>query len=93
MATVYAVDTEKTVTPVMVRDAIIRCFLVHGEILEGMEEYADQVKNGVRGDKELDVEIHIKKLFEGVGGDFENPTKERIIKVCDRLAEFSEGPG
>lgn len=34
------------------------------------------------------VEI-VKKAFKESGGDFENPTKESILKAMDNLAEFS----
>ena len=37
---IYGVDLSKKITPVMVRDAIIECFVkAHSKILEMMKEY------------------------------------------------------
>ena len=92
MTRIYGVDPDKKVTPVMVRDAIIRCFvLAHRDVLEKMKEYGDVgSKQEFEKTKKLDVEILIKKMFSEVGGDFDNPTRESIVKVCDKLAEFSK---
>jgi hypothetical protein len=92
MPEIYGVDTEKMVTPTAVRDAIIRCFVVaHKEILDDMKDFGDfRSEKEFMEMKELNVELMIKKLFDDVGGDFDKPTKESLIKVCDKLAEFSK---
>ena len=32
----------------------------------------------------------VKEVFEKVGGDYENPTKEKLEEVVGHLAKFSE---
>ncbi len=88
---IYGVDPSKKVTPVMVRDAIIRCFLrAHEAVLEEMKEYADFKSEGeMERLKKKSVEMLVRKFFEETGGDFENPTKDDLIRVCDKLAEFA----
>ena len=89
---IYGVDISKKVTPVMVRDAIIRCFLAaHKEVLEMMKEYyAFGSQKEFKEMKKLEVELLIKKYFAETGGNFDNPTKEEIIKVLDKLAEYAK---
>jgi len=89
---IYGVDPDKKVTPLMVRDAIIRCFTeAHADVLETMKDCAD---NTCQVDfdkiKSLNIRLIINKFFEEAGGDFENPTREDLIAVCDKLAEFSQ---
>ncbi|MFH1770144.1 MAG: hypothetical protein ABH828_01165 [archaeon] len=86
---IYGVDLSKPVTPMMVRDALIECFLnAHGSILDDMK---DQYKDSKEFNqiKEIDIKMTIKKFFKDVGGDFDNPTKESILKVMGKLQEFS----
>ncbi len=40
--------------------------------------------------KRINVEILVRRFFQETGGDFENPTKESLVNVCDNLAEFSK---
>lgn len=89
---IYGVDTSKEVTPIMVRDAIIKCFvLAHKEILEMMKEYYKfGSKEEFKEMKELEVELLIKKYFKDTGGNFDNPTKEEIMKVLGKLAEYAK---
>ena len=39
--------------------------------------------------EKLDVELFVKKCFSDIGADFNNPKKEDLVKVCDKLAEFA----
>jgi hypothetical protein len=92
MAIIYGVDTTKPYGPVEVRDAIIECFTkAHSQIMEKdmAESVGDMKPKDLEEMKNLNVQLMIKNYFTEVGGDFENPTKESIIAVCDKLAEFS----
>jgi len=88
---IYGIDPAKPVTPVMVRDAIVDCFIqAHKENLEEMKEYHEfKSEEEFEEMKKIDVELLIKSKFEAVGADFNNPTKESIIGVMDKLAELS----
>ena len=88
---IYGVDLSKKITPVMVRDAIIRCFvLAHKEILDTMDEYAEWESEEERKKfKEMEGEYVVKKAFYDAGADFKNPTKEDLIKILSVLAEYS----
>jgi Zn-dependent oligopeptidase len=88
---IYGVDPSKPVTPVMVRDAIVDCFIqAHEEILEEMKEYHKfKSEEEFEEMKKVDVKILIKSKFEAIGADFNNPTKKSIIGVMDKLADLS----
>lgn len=88
---IYGVDPSKPVTPAMVRDAIVECFVqAHKENLEEMREYHEfKSEKEFEEMKMMDVRIIIKSKFEEIGGDFENPTKETILAVMKKLAELS----
>ena len=82
MAQVYGIDTDKEVTPIMVRDALVNCFIkAHCE-----DTGVDEVEGDVN--REYCKSI-VSKGFEETGGDFENPTKEDILNVMTNLMEFS----
>jgi len=89
--TIYGIDLSREITPIMVRDVMIECFCgAHKEILDEMKEYSHfECDDDLKKMGRLDVEILIKKFFEETGGDFDNPDKESIIKVSDKLADFS----
>ena len=36
------------------------------------------------------MESLVKKMFVDTGGNFDNPTKEDLIKACNALAEFAQ---
>ena len=93
MTIIYGVDTDKPFTAIDVREAIIKCFVVaHKEVLEqdlsslaeemGQEEFEKM--------KEVNVRQLVRSFFEATYGDFENPTKESLIAVCDKLADFAK---
>jgi hypothetical protein len=82
MPIIYGVDTEKEITPIEVRDAILECF------------YQAHCMNAELGKDELATREYcaslIRKFFTDVGGNFENPTKETLLLVIDNLAKFSQ---
>ena len=83
---IYNVDISKEVNPIMVRDAIIECFTqTQQEVIESMK-----VISGLKSEeaKKINVDLLIENAFDEVGGDFNNPTKESLIKVIMKLKEF-----
>jgi hypothetical protein len=88
---IYGVDITKEVTPTLVRDAIIQCFLkAHAQILEEMKEYGEfESEEEFERMKVFDVKLIVQKFFEDTGGSFENPTKNSIMKVMEKLQEFA----
>ncbi|MBD3311522.1 MAG: hypothetical protein GF349_03430 [Candidatus Magasanikbacteria bacterium] len=90
---IYGCDLSKKVTPIMARDAVMECFKeAHNEVLEDMRDYGYKKESDQEFDKikSLDVEMMVRQKFEDLGADFDNPEKEDIIKVCDKLAEFAK---
>jgi len=89
---IYGVDTGRKITPLMVRDAIVRCFfLVHDTILDEAKKYGVTCSGKeMRKMRMIYVKNLIKKFFEETGGDFDNPTRESMVKVCDKLSDFSK---
>lgn len=85
---IYGVDLSGEITPIMVRDALLRCFSeAHKKTLE--EGIEDRSLENLKELSDMNAEILIKKYFQEVGGDFENPKKEDFFKVMDKLAEFA----
>lgn len=83
MSKIYNIDTEKEITPVMVRDAILLCF---------KQAHCDDLEVDVL-DEDIKTEYCknlVKNIFDEVGGNFDNPTKQDLQKVIKGLAEFSE---
>ena len=83
MALIYGVDTESTVTPIMVRDAIDRCFYeAHCAVVELPES------------NELERHLYcttvLRRGFELTGGDFDSPTRDSLIQAMNYLAEYSK---
>lgn len=70
------------VTPQIVRDAIITCF------------YEAHCANTGLGEDEITSRQYcmslVKKIFDEQHINFENPTKEGIVKAVNALAEFSK---
>lgn len=90
MADIYGVDPDGDVNPHNVRDAILKCFLqAHDEILDDMREYGNPTEEEMKKLKEMNIDAIIKKFFKEIDGDFDNPTKEQLRSVCDKLGEFS----
>jgi hypothetical protein len=83
MPTIYGIDTTKEITPIMVRDAILECFFqahcfdtgIKTEDSASTRNYCDQL---------------VKKVFDSVGVNFANPTKDELLRVMKGLADFSK---
>jgi len=88
---IYGIDLTKEVTPLMVRDAIIVCFVnAHSETLEEMKkDFEFDSKKEFEQMKQLNVEGAIKLQFDKIGADFKNPSKDSLIKVLEGLVKFS----
>ncbi len=82
---IYGVDLEGNITPIMVRDAILKCFTQAHCIDSGIGE---KEENG-KINHQYCLEI-VKKAFSEAGQDFDKPTKEGILRSMDVLAEFSK---
>ncbi len=91
MAIIYGVDTSKPITPRDVRDAIVECFfLAHKETLEDMGDYAEDLSpEDLEKAKRDYIKISIRKFFQEVQGDYDNPTKDSILKVLEKLKTFA----
>lgn len=84
---IYGVDLSGKITPVQVRDAIIKCFSqAQEELKEYMRETTEIKSEEI---EKMYVEFIIEKAFEEVGGDFKNPTKETLIQVIMKLKEYA----
>lgn len=77
---IYNVDLDGEITPTIVRDAIILCFKEAHCTITGLGES--------KVNDEYCAHI-VKNIFNQVGEDFDNPTKEGMIKVIEALADFS----
>ncbi len=84
-------DPDLKITPEMVRDAIVRCFIIaHCEQLEDLKNYGDVSDEEFEKIKHTEVEILIKNMFKETGGDFNIPTKESITRMLSKLAEYAK---
>lgn len=82
---IYGVDLDKPVTPLAVRDAILRCFVE--------AHFEDAQKAGGTNDPLVAQKIcedKVKEGFQATGGDFNQPSKAALLKVVEFLAEFSK---
>jgi hypothetical protein len=88
---IYGVDISKEVTPIMVRDAIIDCFLkAHSNVLDEMRNYSDfKSEEEIIKMKQKNVKSLVESKFKEVGGDFNNPTKDTLMQVIVKLAEYA----
>ncbi|MCM2325094.1 MAG: hypothetical protein NDI94_01405 [Candidatus Woesearchaeota archaeon] len=87
----YGIDASKKVTPLMARDALIKCFTAaHKKVIDEFISHEDMDKSGLNRLKQMNVELQIKKRFEETGGDFDAPTKKDLQNVCDSLAAYSK---
>lgn len=79
----YGINLDRTLTPLMVRDVLVNCFF---EAHCADAGFADKEKDTNRNYcGEL-----VKRAFTDSGGNFDQPTKEDLIKVLDRLVDFSK---
>jgi hypothetical protein len=88
---IYGVRLDSKITPMMIRDAIIRCFYeADSDVLDNLFKISDFRSNEEEQEaKYRHVEIMIKKMFDEVDGNFENPSKECLINVIDKCAEYA----
>lgn len=82
MIKIYGVDTDAEINPLKVRDAITECFAQAHCADVGLSANDDEGKKYCV--------MVVRKAFIDTGGDFENPTKESLLKVIDGLAEFAK---
>ncbi len=74
-------------TPEKARDIIVRCFFeAQKEALHSENNEFNKKDYGQIHDKVVSI---IWVAFTDVGGDFEKPTKEILIKVVNRLADMA----
>ena len=84
---IYGVDLSGKITPVQVRDAIIKCFSqAQEDLMKYMKETTDIKPENI---EKMYVNYIIEKAFEKVGGDFKNPTKETLIQVVMELKDYA----
>ncbi|MFA4942765.1 MAG: hypothetical protein WC564_03970 [Patescibacteria group bacterium] len=80
---IYGVNLDVPITPLMVRDAIVECFY-----------QAHCADSGLGSDDPESVKTYCRDLvieaFSKTGGDYENPTKDSVLKVLNQLVEFSK---
>ncbi len=82
MAIIYSVDTTKPVTPEIARDALVQCFSEAHCMDAGLGEApSDQNKNYC---KEI-----IRQAFADTEGDFDQPTKQSLVRAITQLVTFS----
>lgn len=84
MSVIYGVDTEKPVTALMVRDAIVECFAT----AHCQDTALDSDGANLEASKKYCIEI-VRKAFEESQLQFDAPTKEGLMIVIERLAQFS----
>ena len=83
MTTIYGVDTNKEVTPEMVRDAIITCFCSAHSAQSEMQDTDKEMT------KQYCTQI-VMKAFNETKGDFTHPTKQSLLTTLPWLADFSK---
>lgn len=89
----YGVDDTRPVTPEMVRDALVRCFvLAHQEAVKQSlsfvaQDYGDDAKKKLF---DAHSESIVRNAFRFTDGDFNKPTKASIIAAMDYLKDFSK---
>ncbi|MFE3845593.1 hypothetical protein ACFL1L_01870 [Thermoplasmatota archaeon] len=88
--TIYGINPEEEINPHMVRNAILQCFFeADKEVIKKLFQKSDFESNEDKEIGKKHVEIVIKKMFEDVNGDFNNPTKESLINVVNKCKEFA----
>lgn len=82
MVIIYNIDTEKEVTPLMVRDAIVQCFF-EAHCADAGLNTEDKATN------QMYCRSEVERAFADAGADFDKPTKEGIMAAMEKLVEFS----
>ena len=80
---IYGIDFSDSVTPMKIRDAIVKCFY-----------QAHCTETGINpGDQEANQEYcksTVENIFRQNGDDFDNPDKESLMRAIVGLADFSK---
>lgn len=84
MTIIYGIDTDKEITAIMARDAIIDCFYNAHNKQTGISNLTDKKTN------EYYCSEIVQKSFLETGGNFNSPTKEDLKKAINWLANFSK---
>lgn len=72
-------------------DAVIDCYYQADlEVLESLFQPSDYQSKEVEETKRKHMDVMIKKFFHDVNGDFNNSTKESLVKVIDKCREFAK---
>jgi hypothetical protein len=89
---IYGIDMSKKVTPIMVRDAIIQCFFeAHDNILELAKDFfGNPDEECFEKMKKSHVKELIENIFDKIGRDFDNPTKDSLIQVIEQLKKIAK---
>ena len=82
MTIVFGVDDSKINSPIIVRQGLEECFF--------QAHCKDTGLIGEAGSNRIYCKELIKNAFKKIDADYENPTKESLIKVVDYLASFSK---
>jgi hypothetical protein len=87
----YGLNPKEKFTPLDVREAVVWCFIkAHGKILEETCRDSSEIPpEELKKFKELNVRELVWQYFVEVGGDYNRPNKESLVKVCDKLKEFA----
>lgn len=90
MPIIYGIDTDKRVSPLDVRNALVECFTqAHAKELEDLKNYADVKPADFELIKRINISQLLRQYFAETGGDFENPTRDSILAVMDKLKSFA----
>jgi hypothetical protein len=92
MNIIYGINTSKPFTSKDVCNAIIECFVeAHKKELNEMKEFAQgTTKEELERMKVINVKQMINNFFVEVEGDCDNPTKEDIVLVLEKIKEFAK---
>lgn len=84
-------ESDQPLTAIQVRDAIIKCFgEAHDKVLDSLEEFSDSKDPAqLEKFKQMDILMTVKSICKKCSVNFDNPTKEDLVKIIDELAKFS----
>jgi len=87
---IYGVNPEDDINPIIIRDAMLKCFFeADKDVLKKLFLKSDFQSNEDIEIGKKHVEIVIKKMFNDVNGDFNNPTKKSLINVVNKCKEYA----
>lgn len=90
--TIYGVKLDDDITPIDVRNAIIQCYYEADlKVLEKLFQQSDF--ESIQDEKETKykhVQLFIKKIFDEVQADFNNPSKESLIEVINKCKDLAK---